>query len=133
MGLAQAQSDVVLSEQKISDTAGGFTGTLDDVDRFGASCAALGDLDGDGICDVAVGADEDDDGGNNTGAVWVLFLNADGTVKNRQKISDTQGGFAGAMDSGGRFGHSTTLMDDLNGDGVQDLAVGALRDDDSPG
>jgi hypothetical protein len=40
---------------------------------------------------ASVGASRDDDGGRNRGAVWVLFLNADGTVKDEQKISSTQG------------------------------------------
>ena len=57
--------------------------------------AALGDLDGDGVGDLAVGAPRDDDGGTDRGAVWVLFLNTDGTVKSHQKISDTEGGFTG--------------------------------------
>ncbi len=35
---------------------------------------SLGDLDGDGVSDLAVGAFADDDGGLNRGAVWVLFL-----------------------------------------------------------
>ena len=37
--------------------------------------AALGDLDGDSVPDLAVGAYLDDDGTNNQGAVYVLFLN----------------------------------------------------------
>ena len=48
--------------------------------------------------DLAVGADRDDDGGFDRGAVWVLFLNTDGTVKSHQKISDTQGNFTGILD-----------------------------------
>ncbi len=35
---------------------------------------SLGDLDGDGVGDLAVGAIANDDGGSNRGAVWVLFL-----------------------------------------------------------
>ncbi|MCH8851931.1 MAG: FG-GAP repeat protein, partial [Planctomycetes bacterium] len=72
---------MVLSHQKISDTEGGFTGILDNSDIFGSSVASLGDLDGDGVGDLAVGATGDDDGGPPHGAVWVLFLNTDGTVK----------------------------------------------------
>ncbi|MEE9296259.1 MAG: hypothetical protein V3W34_15035 [Phycisphaerae bacterium] len=120
----------VKSHQKISDTRGGFTGTLDDSDWFGISIASLGDLDGDGVGDLAVGATGDDDGGEFRGAVWVLFLNTDGTVKSHQKISDTQGGFAGTLDEGDRFGISVASLGDLDGDGVGDLAVGATGDDD---
>ena len=64
----------VLFHQKISDTAGGFTGGLHNNDFFGVAAAALGDLDGDGVTDLAVGAVNDDDGGFNRGAVWILFL-----------------------------------------------------------
>ena len=40
------------------------------------SVAALGDLDGDGVGDLAVGAACDDDGGTDRGAVWILGLDA---------------------------------------------------------
>ena len=71
---AHAQPGTVLSHQKISDTKGGFKGTLDINDHFGNSVASLGDLDGNGVSDLAVGANRDDDGGAYRGAVWVLFL-----------------------------------------------------------
>ncbi len=126
---AEAQPGMVLSHQKISDTEGGFTGTLGDRDYF-CSTASLGDLDGDGVRDMAVGAAEDDDGGLNRGAVWVLFLNTDGTVKSHQKISDTEGDFTGILDDGDNFGWHLASLGDLDGDGVVDLAVTAPFDDD---
>jgi cysteine-rich repeat protein len=49
-------------------------GTLDNFDYFGFSAASLGDLNGDGVSDLAVGAVGDDDGGENRGALWILFL-----------------------------------------------------------
>ena len=73
-GAVHAQPGTVLSHQKISDTEGGFTGILDWYDFFGSSVASLGDLDGDGVGDLAVGAALDDDGGFDRGAMWVLFL-----------------------------------------------------------
>ncbi len=119
----------VKAHQKISDTQGGFTGTLDDGDSFGDSVAALGDLDGDGVEDLAVGALHDDDGGTDRGAVWILFLNADGTVKSHQKISDTQGGFMGTLNDYHQLGLSVGKLEDLDGDGVNDLAAGGAYDD----
>ncbi len=112
----------VKGEQRISDDSGGFTGTLDDHDNFGAAVAGLGDVDGDDIPDLAVGAPRDDDGSADAGAVWILFLNAGGTVKGHQKISSTAGGFGGAID--GSFGGGLGSLGDLDGDGVDDLAVG---------
>jgi len=120
----------VKSQQKISDTAGGFVGMLNNFDRFGGAVTSLGDLDGDGVTDLAVGATGDDDGGPGHGAVWILLLNPDGTVKSHQKISDTQGGFTGILDTDDLFGASITSPGDLDGDGVPDLTVGAFADDD---
>ena len=120
----------VKSHQKISDTEGGFTGILDDYDSFGGNVASLSDLDGDGVRELAVGATGDDEGGTGRGAVWVLFLNKNGTVNSHQKISDTQGGFTGILDNGDHFGSSVASLGDLDGDGVSDLSVGAITDDD---
>ncbi|MCP3937687.1 MAG: hypothetical protein GY708_20225, partial [Actinomycetia bacterium] len=120
----------VAAEQKISSTVGGLTGPLDDSDQFGRSMASIGDVDGDGIVDIAVGAYVDDDGGTNRGAVYVLFLNADGTVKAEQKISSTTGGLTGPLDNNDQFGQSVAGVGDLDGDGIADIAVGAATDDD---
>lgn len=116
--------------QKISDTQGGFMGTLQDGDRFGQFTAGLGDVDGDSIPDIAVSQFFDDGGGFERGAIHILYLNNDGTVKAEQKISDTQGGFTGVLSDSDRFGLGLTSMGDLNSDGVLDLAVGAQQDDD---
>ncbi|MCP5027201.1 MAG: hypothetical protein GY929_13045, partial [Actinomycetia bacterium] len=127
---AVATDGVVATEQKISDTVGSLTTVLDDSDYFGRSTASIGDLDGDGIVDVAVGAHRDDDGGSDRGAVYVLFLNADGTVKAEQKISSTTGSLTGPLDNSDNFGQSVAGIGDLDGDGIADIAVGAIYDDD---
>ena len=43
-------------------------------DYFGYSVSSIGDLNGDGAIDLAVGAYKDDTGGTDRGAVHVLFL-----------------------------------------------------------
>jgi hypothetical protein len=120
----------VVQSQKISDRAGGFEGNLSDNDQFGGAVADIGDMDSDGVTDLAVGTQNDDDGGDNKGAVWILFMNSDGTVKAQQKISDNDGNFDGNLDNGDRFGSATAGIGDLNDDGVNDLAVGANQDSD---
>lgn len=92
--------------------------------RIGSSVASLGDLDADAAVDLAVGARND-----GSGAVWILFRNADGTVKSPSKISNTQGGFAGVLDYLDNFGVATASLGDLDGDGIE-LAVGARSDGD---
>jgi hypothetical protein len=121
------------ASQEIGEGVGGFGGDLDLLDSFGFCVATLGDLDGDGVTDVAVGAPFDDDGGNGRGAVWILFLNVDGTVKAEQKISTTEGALGGPLDNGDNFGMSIAALGDLDGDGIEDIAVGASGDDDVDG
>lgn len=101
--------------------------TLADGDTFGGSCTVIGDLDGDGVPEVAIGASSDDTGGSAAGAVHLLFLNADGTVKSTTKIAHGSGGLSLANDD--RFGFSCAAIGDLNRDGIPDLAVGAVGDD----
>ena len=79
---------------------------LADGNHFGISSASLGDLDGDGVNDLAVGGDEN--------ALHVLFMNDDGTVKSSQQITNN-------LSAG--FGQALAGLGDLDGDGVVDLAV----------
>jgi hypothetical protein len=129
-----AASGNVLSYQKISDTAGGFTEPLSNTDEFGSSVAWLGDLDGQGPAAgaLAVGAIGDDDGGTNHGAVYVLFLNSGGLVLSHQKISDTQGGFNGVLADDDEFGGAVASVEDLDGPGgsAVTLSVGCALSDD---
>lgn len=119
----------VESFQRIAAGEGNFTGFLESGDFFGTSLAGVGDLDCDGRPDLAVGASDDDDGGPLRGALWILFLAADGTVRLHTKISDTSGGFFGTLDDGDRFGGSVAALGDLDADGNVDIAAGAPNDD----
>lgn len=119
----------VRQTQRISPIAGNGP-AVGAFDQFGVSLTGLGDLDGDLVPDLAVGTEGDDDSGNNAGAVYILFLNANGTVKAHQKINELAGGFSGDLDTDDRFGRSVACLGDVNLDGVVDLAVGAPRDDD---
>jgi hypothetical protein len=124
---SSTQVGFILREQKINETAGGFPAALDRDDRFGHGLARLDDLDGDGVPELAVGASRDDDGGRTRGAVWILFLDARGSVKRATKISQTSGGFGGILLDAEQFGSRLAALGDLDRDGLPELAVTSLR------
>ncbi len=71
-----------------------------------------------GIKDLAVGASGDGDAksGNGVarGAVYILFLHRNGTVKTESKISDSQGGLSASLADGDYFGVSVSSIGDLD-------------------
>ena len=101
--------------------------TLSDNDNYGSPITYLGDLNGDGVGDIAVGATGDDTGGTDRGAFYIHFLNSDGSIKSKVKIDGNTTNGATLSDSD--FYGNVTYIGDLNGDGVGDLAVGASWDD----
>lgn len=102
--------------------------TLADSDQFGLFVSRMGDLNKDGVADLAVGAFEDDTGGFNRGAIYVLFMKPDGTAVRSIKIAHNLNGGPALADND-KFGTSVSEIGDLNQDGVQDLAAGAYFDD----
>jgi hypothetical protein len=122
------------STQRIGQGLGGFTGELGTADKFGGQISAIGDINGDGVVDLAVGATNDDGPGNdfsNVGATWILFMNQDSTVSSFRKITKNDGGFSGALPSHSSFGSCATPLGDLDQNGFQDLMVGAAQGDTS--
>lgn len=93
---------------------------------YGFSIANIGDLDGDNVDDILVGAPVDDTGGTNYGAAYIHFMNNNGSVKSTTKLdgSTTNGATLGFDNF--RYGWSVAGIGDLNDDGVRDIAIGAL-------
>ena len=104
--------------------------TLNEDDGFGYSIANMGDLDGDGYDDLAVGAHGDDAGGSNFGTVHILFMDEDGAVKLAKEINHTKPN-GPVLGNGYQFGSAVENIGDLDGDGVNDLAVGVHLDSDT--
>ena len=83
----------VLAERKISNARPFFPDAVDDGDRFGSSVTFLGGPDGDGASLLAVGAPGNDSGTSpypGSGAVVLLALDIDGTVRRQNKISEVE-------------------------------------------
>lgn len=95
-------------------------------DRFGAALT-VGDFNGDGFGDVAVGVPNEDRGKADTGGVNVIYGSAGGLdafdVPN-QFWSLDQPGVLGTAAGGAQFGRAL-VTGDFNGDGYSDLALGA--------
>lgn len=72
-----------------------------------------------------VGAPNVNDGGNNRGAIFVIFLNANGGANRIQKIGSISGNGPTLM-NGEQFGADVSAMGGLDGDGIQELAVGSF-------
>ena len=123
-------SDGTLTKQSVVINDSTTNGPdLEDSDYFGAGVEKIGDLDGNGVNDLAVGAEFDDGAGTDRGALHIIFLNSDGTLT-KQSVEINDSTIDGpTLSDNDRFGSSVADIGDLDGNGVNDLAVGAYLDD----
>jgi len=98
---------------------------IDTGDIAGFSVSGAGDVNGDGLADLIVGAhgaDPDDD--SNAGEAYVVFGKADSTTVDLATLG--AGGFrVDGIDATDYAGFSVSGAGDVNGDGLADLIVGA--------
>jgi hypothetical protein len=109
------------------DTAG-VPGTAEGNDFFGYELD-LGDVDGDGFLDLAIGVAGENIGADaNTGAVTVLYGSASGldTTSGAQSFSQDTADVPGTGEDDDMFGIDVKL-DDVTGDGKADLLVGSAE------
>jgi hypothetical protein len=97
-------------------------------DALGAAVSPLGDPDGDGLRGMAIGAPGDDTGGAEAGGVWLLdSMGAWGSVG----IASVYDALLYGEAAGDAAGTALAGGSDVDGDGIDDLLVGAPGADDA--
>ena len=125
-GRSTANATIDLGQ--VAAGVGGFAivSSTDD-EQSGHSVSSAGDINGDGLADIILGAPfKAEGGGANTGHSFVVYGKSSTTQVNLTDIGNNIGGFAivgqGAQDLSG---YSVGAAGGVNGDGLADLIVGA--------
>jgi hypothetical protein len=90
----------------------------------GYALAGPGDMDGDGLAEIAIGARYDGTSGEYAGAVYVVAGPASGITT----VADADAVWTGEV-AGAYAGSALSRAGDVNGDGLADLLVGSRRQD----
>jgi hypothetical protein len=94
------------------------------------SLAAVGDLNGDGLPEVSVGAHGNDAGGRDAGAAYVVWGKADGARVDLGEVAAGNGGVKiVGEDADDLAGFHVAAAGDLDGDGRDEILVGAPNSD----
>ncbi|MEO1006596.1 MAG: DUF4347 domain-containing protein, partial [Cyanobacteria bacterium J06638_38] len=103
---------------------------IDEDDESGISVSNAGDVNGDGIADLIIGAFYADPNGNNSGESYVVFGGSDlgnSGVIELSNLDGSNGFVLNGIDGGDQSGFSVSNAGDVNEDGIADLIIGARR------
>lgn len=124
---ATAAGGAVLPPTYIHQNAVGVPDACEPGDQFGRS-VAVGDFNGDGFDDLAVGVPNENFGGMADPGIVQVFYGTPGGIALGINFTLTSAGLGVPPTAGAQFGFSLA-SGDFNGDGLADLAIGAPYDD----
>ncbi|MBU7587266.1 MAG: FG-GAP repeat protein, partial [Nostoc sp. TH1S01] len=115
------------------DGSNGFViNGIDEFDFSGRSVSGAGDINGDGIDDLIIGASgADSNGQSDAGESYVVFGSRNGFEAsfNLSSLDGSNGFVINGIDEFDDSGISVSNAGDINGDGIDDLIIGAFHAD----
>jgi hypothetical protein len=100
----------------------------DEGDHSGSSVASAGDVNGDGYDDIIIGANGADAGGAGSGTSYIIFGKASGFSNiYLSSLTISQGFAIYGANNFGNIGSSVASAGDVNGDGYDDIIIGAYQ------
>jgi hypothetical protein len=126
--------DADLNSAALNGTNGFYIEGAAAGDRLGTSVGGAGDVNGDGLADIIVGAEGASPGGDvEAGAAYVIFGTSSAITSpfSPNSLNGTNGFALLGGNAGDNVGSSVQSAGDMNGDGFDDVVVGARSS--SPG
>ncbi|MFP5273475.1 beta strand repeat-containing protein, partial [Coleofasciculus sp.] len=124
--------DATLNLSQLNGSNGFVLNGTDSFDSSGGSVGGAGDINGDGIDDLIIGAPYADPNGiYGAGESYVVFGSSDGfnASFNLSQLDGSNGFVLNGIDENDFSGYSVSGAGDINGDGIDDLIIGADRAD----
>jgi hypothetical protein len=116
-------------DTKLSNINSSFIGEKSG-DVFGRELSGGGDVNNDGFDDILIGSPWNSDNGQYSGKVYLVLGRSDGWTNNTD-ISNLIDSSSFIGESAGDFASSVAIAGDVNGDGSDDILIGASGNDDS--